>query len=258
MKGCKHCEATKKPKKVAWTKEEIAMLHKLRLERGDEIMAARSRKRGSQSTTPIFKEIAEALPSERERSVASVRIMANRLCYIISEIDHNIRCGHRAWDDLVPFGMNRGGKREGMLKQPGVLAYVEEAANDMITVFCQEAIDKAEEDGTALLASCPSRNEDTEKFLALVQDKNPPLMGELGQATCINLHERATGVVLEMRFCSELFFHLFEPGKASRKSLETLLESLICEPVEVCVILDAPPIHGSLDAESEREVSRGN
>ena len=151
MKGCKHCETTKKPKKVPWTKEEVAMLHKLRLERGDEIRGVRSRKKGSQSTTPIFKEIAEALPNKR--SVASVRIMANRLCYIISEIDHNIRCGHRAWDDIVPFGMNSGGKREGMLKRPGVRAYVEEAANDMVTVFCQEAIDNAEEDGTALLAS---------------------------------------------------------------------------------------------------------
>lgn len=133
----------------------------------------------------------------------------------------------------------------------------------------EEAIIKAEGDGTALKASaepepvCPicngtgSEAADVEEFLAYVQERNPQLRGELGQATSIAFSDRIETALLTVTFSSDSFAHLFHVGQRSRKNLEALLERIVPEPVEVRVILDAPPIHGSLDAESERKEARG-
>ena len=132
----------------------------------------------------------------------------------------------------------------------------------------EEAIIKAEGDGTALKASaepepvCPICNgtgsgaADVGEFLAYVQERNPQLRGELGQATSIAFSDRIETALLTVTFSSDSFAHLFHVGQRSRKNLEALLEECP-EPVEVHIILDEPPIKGSLDAESERKEARG-
>ena len=82
----------------------------------------------------------------------------------------------------------------------------------------EEAIIKAEGDGTALSASAGSSMGDVKKFLSLVREENPLLGGELDQATSLRFRWVLDGspvprpLVLEMGFRSELFFHRFFCG----------------------------------------------